>query len=87
MRHRLFVVAAGLVSALALSLDAQQPEPQNDSRYVERLDEGGLHTDFDVVEIDEERDFQACLCQGVLRMVGLVVRGASASGRSGAPGP
>jgi CubicO group peptidase (beta-lactamase class C family) len=38
MRQRSFVVAVGLVSALTLSLDAQQSEPRNDSRYVERLD-------------------------------------------------
>ena len=39
---------------------------------VECLAQGGLHADLDVVEIDEDRDFQACLCQGVLRMVGLM---------------
>ena len=45
--------------------------------------EGGLHADFDVVEIDEDRDFQSCVCQGVLRVLS-PSRGAPASGRTGA---
>ena len=32
---------------------------------VERLIQGGLDADLDVVEINEDRDFQLCFCQGV----------------------
>jgi hypothetical protein len=53
-----------------------------DGSDVERLSEGGLHADLDIVEIDEDRDFQACVCQGVLRVAEARLRGAPASGRT-----
>ena len=33
---------------------------------VELLIQGSLYTDLDVVEVDEDRDLQACFCQGAL---------------------
>jgi hypothetical protein len=35
-------------------------------RNIERLVQSGLDADLDVVEINEDRDFQLCVCQGVL---------------------
>jgi hypothetical protein len=50
------VAVGDLGDDLAAFLDAVE-----DGADVEGLAEGGLHADLDVVEIDEDRDFQACL--------------------------
>jgi len=75
--------------AAAIALEAKHAlaaflDPVENSGNVERLIEGGLDADLDVVEIDADRDFQTCFCQFVLSKVRGPRR--SGSGRTGAVG-